>query len=46
MDNSIEEIVFKFLNQFVFDEDDLDYSLIPKYAQSLQALADLSNSGV
>lgn len=46
MDNSIEEIFFKFLNQFVFDEDDLDYSLIPKYAQSLQALADVSHSGV
>lgn len=46
MQNSIEEIFFKFLNQFVFDEGDLDYSLIPKYAQSLQALADVSNSGV
>jgi len=46
MDNSIQEIFFKFLNQFTFDENDLDYTLIPKYAQSLQALAEVSNSGV
>jgi DNA-binding CsgD family transcriptional regulator/PAS domain-containing protein len=46
MNNSIQEIFFKFLNQFEYDENDLDYTLIPKYAQSLQALAEVSNSGV
>ncbi|WP_044131346.1 LuxR C-terminal-related transcriptional regulator [Rudanella lutea] len=34
------------MNQFVFDEDELDYSCIAKHANVLQALADVSNSGV
>jgi DNA-binding CsgD family transcriptional regulator len=44
--NSIEEIVFRFMSQFVFDEDELDYTLIPKHANVLQTLADVSHSGV
>lgn len=44
--NSFEETVHQCMGQFVFDEADLDYSLIPKHARSLQTLADVSNSGV
>ncbi|TAE28116.1 MAG: hypothetical protein EAZ91_15055 [Cytophagales bacterium] len=44
--NSFEEIVFACMSQFVFDEDDLDYALIPRHAKTLQTLANVSNSGV
>lgn len=44
--NSIQEIVFKFMNRFTFDPEDLDYSLVEKHAKTLQALAEVSNSGV
>jgi len=44
--NSIYELFFKFLMQYQFDEKNLDYSLIPKHIVSLQALSDVSNSGV
>jgi DNA-binding CsgD family transcriptional regulator len=46
MENSIEVIIFQFLNQFQFNEEDLDYSLVDKYALSLQTLAEISNSGI
>ena len=44
--NSIEEIFFKFLLSFKFEEEDLDYSLVDKYKVSLQALSDICNSGI
>lgn len=34
------------MSQFVFDEAELDESLIARHAQSLQVLADVTNSGV
>jgi DNA-binding CsgD family transcriptional regulator len=43
--NSIEEIFLKFLNEFQFDEEALDYSLVKKHAQILQTLSDIGNSG-
>lgn len=43
--SSIEEIFFKYLLQYQFDEHDLDYSLIPKHSAVLQTLSDLNNSG-
>ncbi len=44
--NSIYELFFKFLMQYRFDEKNLDYSVIPRHIASLQALSDVSNSGV
>ncbi len=44
--NSIQEIFFAFLNQYKFDEKDLDYSVVPKYIESLQTLSEIGNSGV
>lgn len=43
--NSIEEIFFKFLNEFKFDEALLDYSIVQKHSAILQALSDMGNSG-
>lgn len=43
--NSIEEIFFKFLEQFTFDEAQLDYSIVEKHSVILQALSDMGNSG-
>jgi DNA-binding CsgD family transcriptional regulator len=43
--NSIEEIFFKFLTQYTFDEAALDYSVVPKHAVVLQTLSDIGNSG-
>lgn len=43
--NSIEEIFFKFLEQFRFDEAELDYSIVGKHAAVLQNLSDMGNSG-
>lgn len=43
--NSIEEIFFKFLEQFKFDEAQLDYSIVQKQAEILQTLSDIGNSG-
>ena len=42
---SIESIFFKFLEQFEFDEAELDYSIVQKHAVILQALSDMGNSG-
>lgn len=44
-ENSIEEIFLKFLNQFKYDEETLDYSLVAKHANILQTLSDIGNSG-
>jgi len=44
--NSIQDIVFHVMNQFVFDEDELDYARITKHANVLQTQANVSNSGV
>lgn len=43
--DSIENIFFKFLEQFEFDEAQLDYSIVQKQAVILQALSDMGNSG-
>ena len=43
--NSIEEIFFKFLEQFKFDEAQLDYSIVQKHSAILQTLSDIGNSG-
>ncbi len=45
-DNSIQEIFFRFLMQYTFDENDLDYSLVPKHIAALQTLSEIGNSGV
>lgn len=44
--DSIEEIFFKFLSSFKFEEEDLDYSLVDKHKIALQALSDICNSGI
>lgn len=43
--NSIEEIFFKYLLQYQFDEDDLDYAIVQKHSSVLQTLSEVSNSG-
>ncbi|HMR82677.1 MAG TPA: LuxR C-terminal-related transcriptional regulator [Niabella sp.] len=43
--NSIEEIFFKYLLQYQFDENDLDYTLVEKHSSVLQMLSEVSNSG-
>jgi len=44
-ESSIEEILFKFLMKYQFDEKDLDYSLVNKHISMLQAISDIGNSG-
>lgn len=44
--NTIEEIFFKYLLQYQFDENDLDYALVEKHKAVLQTLSDVSNSGI
>jgi DNA-binding CsgD family transcriptional regulator len=44
--NSIYELFFKCLLQYQFDEKNLDYSILPVHIKSLQALSNVSNSGV
>jgi len=44
--SSIDEIFFKFLMQYKFDEKSLDYSIIEKHKTALQALSEISNSGI
>lgn len=44
--NDIEEIFFKFLLQYKFDEKDLDYSVLDKHIVALQFLSDIGNSGI
>lgn len=43
--SSIEEIFFRYLLQYRFDEEDLDYGIVQKHAAVLQTLSDISNSG-
>lgn len=43
---SIQEIFFKYLSEFQFDEKDLDYSVLPHFIKPLQSMAEVSNSGV
>lgn len=43
--SSIQEIFFKFLMQYKFNEEDFDYSVIPKHSAVLQTLSDVGNSG-
>lgn len=44
--NDIQEVFFTFLSDFQFDEEDLDYSVLPGHIKTLQSIADVSNSGV
>jgi DNA-binding CsgD family transcriptional regulator len=44
--NSIEEIFYKFLLQYKFEEKDLDYSVMDNHTIALQALSDICNSGI
>ncbi len=43
--NSIEEVFLKFLTQYQFDEQQLDYSIVKKHEAVLQRLSDIGNSG-
>jgi DNA-binding CsgD family transcriptional regulator len=43
--NSIEEIYFKYLSLFKFDEAALDYSVVKKHTDVLQILSNIGNSG-
>lgn len=45
MNDSIEEVFFRYLLQYEFDENDLDYSLVQKHSSVLQTLSEISNSG-
>lgn len=44
--NNVEEVFFKFLMQYQFDVESLDYSLIEKRRSALQTLSEISNSGI
>ncbi len=41
-----DEIFFKFLLQFTYDVNDLDYSVLAKHKVVLQTLSDIGNSGI
>jgi DNA-binding CsgD family transcriptional regulator len=43
---SDEELFYKFLLQYKFDEKDLDYSILEKHRVALQTLSDIGNSGI
>ncbi len=43
---NVEEVFFKFLMQYQFDVESLDYSLIEKRRSALQTLSEISNSGI
>ena len=43
--NSIQDIFFKFLMEYKYDEKDLDYSLVEKHISVLQTLSAIGNSG-
>jgi DNA-binding CsgD family transcriptional regulator len=43
--NNFQEIFFKYLTQFNFDEEDLDYSKVSKHKWALQSLSHIGNSG-
>lgn len=44
--NSIQKLVFGFFSQYRFEEKHLDYTLVDNHIRALQALSDISNSGV
>jgi len=44
--NNVEEVFFKFLMQYQFDLESLDYSSIEKRRSALQTLSEISNSGI
>ncbi len=44
--DSINEVFFKFLLQYQFDEAALNYAALEKHKIALQTLSDLSNSGI
>lgn len=44
--SSIEEIFFKYLMQYEFNENDLDYSVVEKHTTVFQTLSDIGNSGI
>ena len=41
-----EELFYKFLLQYKFEEKDLDYSILEKHRVVLQTLSDIGNSGI
>ncbi|GAB3986416.1 LuxR C-terminal-related transcriptional regulator [Spirosoma daeguense] len=45
-ENSIQEIFFKFLLQYQFDEENVDYSTVETHTKTLKLLAEISNSGI
>ena len=44
--DGINEIFFKFLTQYQFEEQDLDYTLLDKHKIDLQTLAKIGSSGI
>lgn len=44
--NDVEEIFFKFLLRYQFEEADLDQAIVERHKAALQILADIGNSGV
>ncbi len=44
--NSFQELVFKYMFQFQFDSENIDYSHFDRHKVALQVLADISNSGI
>lgn len=45
-DNSIEEIFFRYLLKYKFNESDLDYPALQKHLEILQDMAKIGNSGI
>lgn len=43
--NSIHEIFFKYLSQYDFNEEILDYSIVDNHIKTLQSISDIGNSG-
>lgn len=44
--NSIQELVLKYMFQFQFDPENIDYTFFERHKIALQVLADISNSGI
>lgn len=44
--NSIQELVLKYMFQFQFDAENIDYTFFERHKIALQVLADISNSGI
>lgn len=45
-ENSIQEIFFKYIMKYKYNEEDLDYSVLPKHIATLQTLSEIGNSGI